>query len=99
MAFARPKKKKKLKDPKDQSCVKKEPQVTGEMMRGCVFPGAGVMPVFSEADHAYLKIIGPSVPLQMPGERTKCSEQGLMWSVDPSEHPVRVVTLESSLPE
>lgn len=62
------------------------------MMRCCVFPGAGVVPVFSEADHAYLKIIRPSVPLQMPGERTKCSEQGLMWSVDPSEHHVRVIT-------
>ena len=93
MAFARQKKKKKkLKDPKDQSCVKKGPQVTGEMMRCCVFTGAGVMPVFSEADHAYLKIIRPSVPLQMPGERTKCCEQGLMWSIDLSEHQVRVVS-------
>ena len=52
-------------------------------MEHCSFPGAGTMAAFPEADHAYLKITGPSVPLQMPGENAKCSKQGLMWYVDP----------------
>ncbi|KAI4562215.1 hypothetical protein MJT46_011177 [Ovis ammon polii x Ovis aries] len=51
------------------------------------------------ASDPLLSVLMWGVNHSMPGERTKCSEQGLMWSIDPSEHPVRVVTLESSLPE
>lgn len=54
------------------------------MIIHCSFPGSLVMPDFSDRDDAYLKIMRPSVSLQMPGEKPKCSKQGLMWSVDPS---------------
>lgn len=77
IASARPKQK----DPKAQSCVKRGLQVT--MITHGLFPGLLVMPEFSDADDACLKIIGPSVSLQIPGGKTKCSQHGLMWSADP----------------
>lgn len=77
IASARPKQK----DPKDQSCVKRGLQVT--MITYGSFPELLVMPEFSDTDDACLKIIGPSVSLQIPGGKTKCSKHGLMWSADP----------------
>lgn len=44
------------------------------MIVHCSFPGS--VPEFSDTDDAYLKIVGPSVSLQMPGENPKCSNKG-----------------------
>lgn len=55
------------------------------------------MPEFSGTDDAYLKISRPSVSLQIPGEKTMCSEQGLMWSADPGSRHVIAVPPEERL--
>lgn len=49
-------------------------QVTWQVIAHCSFPGS--VPEFSDTDDACLKIIGPSVSLQMPGENPKCSNRG-----------------------
>lgn len=64
------------------------------MITHCSFPGLSVMPAFSGTDDAYLKISGPSVSLQIPGEKTMYSEQGLMWSADPGSRYVLAVLPE-----
>lgn len=44
------------------------------MIAHCSVPGS--VPECSDTNDAYLKIIGPSVSLQMPGENPKCSNRG-----------------------
>lgn len=62
-----------------------EKRTTGNIVDDCTLFISSVtgMPGLSDADDAYLRVIGPSVPLQMPGEHTKCFLPGLMWLAHP----------------